>query len=310
MKTDSILFIIFNRPETTQKVFGQIKKAKPKRLFIAADGPRGEKIGEKELCEKTRKIATDIDWPCEIKTLFREKNLGCRVAVSGAINWFFENVEQGIILEDDCVPNESFFTFCNQMLELYKEDDEIMMITGTNYLDEKIIAQDYFFSKYYSIWGWATWKRAWQKYDIDMIDWPVLRKKRYLEKHLPWTQAKFYKIMFNSVYRNKVNTWDIQWVYSCIINRGLCCTPSINLVSNIGENGTHDEKNSPYLYKNAQSFTPNILFSKKIIRYDSDVDKYQFETIKIKKAIILYYLFLLPITIKNYLRSIKQKNAK
>lgn len=235
MKT-SILFIIFNRPETTKKVFETLRRYKPIELFIAADGPRENKPGEKERCEEARKITEKIDWPCKVKRLYRKKNLGCRYAVSGAITWFFKNVEEGIILEDDCLPNSSFFTYCEQMLRLYRNDKKVMCISGDNFLPkEKQKSNGYFFSKYVHIWGWASWRRAWKNYDVEINDWPEIRKgnrlniyfDNYLEK-LHWT------ILFNAAHDGKIDTWDYQLVYHIWKNSGLSLVPNINLISNIG----------------------------------------------------------------------------
>ena len=164
-----ILFLIFNRPDTTKLVFESIKRIKPAKLYIAADGARKHKVGEDLLCKETRSIIDLIDWECEIKTLLRTENLGCKIAVSSAIDWFFENEEQGIILEDDCLPNESFFNFCEQLLNQFKENKEIMHISGNNFQDG-ITRGDgsFYFSKYNHIWGWATWKRAWKLYNVKL----------------------------------------------------------------------------------------------------------------------------------------------
>ncbi len=237
-----ILFLIFNRPDTTSEVFKEIRKATPKKLFIAADGSRPNIPGEKEKCDEVRKIIEHIDWDCEIKTLFRNENIGCKSAVSGAISWFFNHVEEGIILEDDCKPNESFFSFCQIMLDRYRDDNRVMMISGTNYLfnTEKDYKIDYFFSRYYAIWGWATWKRAWKMYNIEMKKWPYYRKKNYLWNiYRNWKIEFFFRNMFDLAYTNKVNTWDIQWVYTCIFQNTLAIVPIYNLISNIGEDGTH-----------------------------------------------------------------------
>ena len=150
-----ILFIIFNRPETAERVFSEIKNIKPKELFVAADGPRLNVYGETEKCEKVREIIKQIDWECEVKTLFRENNLGCKVAVSSAINWFFENVEEGIILEDDCLPDASFFYFCQSLLEKYRSNDEIAMISGNHFGTDRIGSFDYYFTRIPHIWGWG-----------------------------------------------------------------------------------------------------------------------------------------------------------
>jgi hypothetical protein len=236
-----ILFLIFNRPDTTQLVFNEIRKAKPKQLFVAADGPRKDHPEEVDLCQKTRAIVDRVDWDCEVTTLFRNENLGCKYAVSSAIDWFFSHVEEGIILEDDCVPDQSFFPFCQELLEKYRDDKRIMMISGTNYLFNKIeMNESYYFSRYYAIWGWATWKRAWSNYDIKMSGWPDYNSKNVL--YLIYCHAEiadFFRNMIQNAYSDQLETWDIQWVYTCMVNSGLAICPKYNLISNIGITGSH-----------------------------------------------------------------------
>ncbi len=231
-----ILFLIFNRPDTTQQVFSKIKAIQPKQLYIAADGPRNAEEAEK--CEQTRKLVLDaIDWDCEVKTLFREKNLGCGVAPSQAISWFFEHVEQGIILEDDCLPDTSFFIFCQSLLYFYKHDESVMHIGGTNsQFGLKRGNASYYFSKYPHIWGWATWKRAWKKFqfsftEIDektLVD--LLEYYRFNEKEKEYWRSHWILIKDG----NRKDIWDIQWTFSCWINRGITIVPNQNLISNIG----------------------------------------------------------------------------
>ena len=157
-----ILFLVFNRPDTTSKVFQRIREIQPLKLFIAADGPRPEKEGEKEKCETVkRSVLENIDWPCEVKTLFRNNNLGCGKAVSNAITWFFQNVEEGIILEDDILPDKSFFNFCKDLLEKYRYDERIKVIGGSNIHKKAGIKDSYYFSSICRIWGWASWRRVW-----------------------------------------------------------------------------------------------------------------------------------------------------
>ena len=167
-----VVFIIFNRPDTTQKVFDEIKKVKPKKLFVISDGPR--KPSEEKLCVETRKIIDGVDWECEVLKNYSDKNLGLKERISSGLNWVFNNTEEAIILEDDCVPDQSFFKFCEEMLDRYRGNKNIMMIGGSNPLKDFEIENAYTFSKYYQIWGWATWKRAWDKYDIDMKGWGVV----------------------------------------------------------------------------------------------------------------------------------------
>lgn len=231
-----ILFLIFNRPDTTRRVFESIRQAKPVKLFIAADGPRENKTDEKERCKKTREIVSKIDWPCEVKTLFRDTNLGCGRGVSGAINWFFENVEEGIILEDDCLPDPSFFPYCEHLLEQYRYDDNIYMISGGNYLPKSIRPKEsYYFSRLPHIWGWASWRRSWQKYDFEMKDFSSFKKGKEIEE--TWQDKdiqNYFLDRFEDVYKKRLDTWDYQWNYCIWKQNGYSITPRVNLISNIG----------------------------------------------------------------------------
>ena len=232
-----ILFLIFNRPDTTKKVFESIRLQKPSKLYIAADGPREGKDDEDNLCNQTRQIALNIDWPCEVKTLFREKNLGCKIAVSSAIDWFFENEEQGIILEDDCLPNNSFFTFCEVLLNKYKNDLRVMHISGCvlNYNFTKEYLFSYYFTKIPSIWGWATWRRAWKLYDVNMQSYDNFRKQNLLDDTIGDKRVKnFHTKIFKHVFDENKDTWDYQWNYTILSNYGLSILPIKSMVTNIG----------------------------------------------------------------------------
>jgi hypothetical protein len=231
-----VLFLIFNRPNTTEQVFEAIAKAKPRCLFVAADGPRTDKEGEAEKCQAVRDIIKRVDWDCEVKTLFREQNLGCKEAVSSAITWFFEQVEEGIILEDDCLPSDSFFSFCAELLEKYRDDKRIMMISGDNFQDG-IQRGDasYYFSSVPWIWGWATWRRAWRLYDREMQTFPSFVKEDRMQSLSADRAVQNYRWSdFIATYEGHINTWDFQWIYSVLINHGLSICPQVNLVSNIG----------------------------------------------------------------------------
>lgn len=259
-----VLFLVFNRLDTTKKVFGEIKKAKPKKLFVAADGPRTK--DEKKKTDAVRQYILDnVDWDCDLKTLFREKNLGCKYAVSGAIDWFFKNVEQGIILEDDCLPSQSFFRFCEELLEKYKYDERIMQISGTNFIQEKTaeLNESYFFSKMPYIWGWATWRRAWKFYDVSF------------NKIVPYSASSNFLdyLMHNKKVLDlqKINTWDVQWFSLCKIN-GLTVIPKKNLIANIGfgEDSTHEMTNNvdkSFLQKERKEMGFPLIHPKKISWY-------------------------------------------
>ncbi len=239
----AVLFLVFNRPDTTKQVFEAIRQARPSRLYVAADGAREGKPGEAELVEQVRQIATEVDWPCEVKTFFRDKNLGCKYAVSSAISWFFENEEQGIILEDDCLPVQSFFWYCEELLNKYKDDENIYLISGDARGSEAIGMQgDYGFCKYPLIWGWASWSHAWSKYDVSLSDWQRVSKESVINNFTDHGPAKkFWFKTFSEVCSGNIDTWDYQLVYTLCINQGKCIVPKLNLISNIGfgNNATH-----------------------------------------------------------------------
>jgi hypothetical protein len=265
-----VLFLIFNRPDTTQVVFDEIRKAKPAQLFVAADGPRRDRPDDTENCRNVREIIRQVDWDCKVTTLFREENLGCKKAISSAIDWFFSFVEEGIILEDDCVPDQSFFLFCQELLEKYHDDERIMMITGDNLQFGKNGTQDsYYFSHDFLIWGWATWKRAWKYYDVDIKNWPEIHENGYLNNVLSEKRVvKYWESIFESVYRGTTDTWDYQWVFSCWCQGGLSIIPNKNLVSNIGcEYGTHTNgADSVFSKLPAEKITFPLIHPKYIIR--------------------------------------------
>jgi len=251
-----ILFIIFNRTNTTTRVFDVIKRVQPSKLYIAADGPRKDKIGEKEKCENVRQITEKIDWSCEVKRLYRKENLGCKYAVSEAIDWFFENVQEGIILEDDCLPNNTFFKFCEMMLKKYKDEKSVMHIGGTNLSGENILIDNsYYFSRSPLVWGWATWRRAWKYYDVQLGDF-FATETNILDKHsLSLLDRLYWYYIFKKTHDNIISTWDYQWVYSIWKNNGIAIIPSVNLVRNIGfsKTATHT-KNALPIAKNNKTY--------------------------------------------------------
>jgi hypothetical protein len=240
----ALLFLIFNRPETTRKVFEAIRLAKPKRLYLAADGARPNNKGEVEKVKQVRDIVYEVDWECRVRTLFREKNLGCKMAVSSAISWFFDQEEEGIILEDDCLPNQSFFLFCQELLDFYRGDSRIMAISGDNFQQGTLRNNySYYFSRYNHVWGWASWRRAWLLFDRDLRTWPEVKTNRLLEYTAGGNQGflKFWTEMFDRCYAGEIDTWGWPWMYSCWVQSGLTILPNVNLVSNIGfgESATH-----------------------------------------------------------------------
>ncbi len=236
--TPPVLFVIFRRPDVTRQVFEAIRKAKPKQLFVCADGPRLHVAGEAQLCEQTREIIKSVDWDCQVFTKFSDVNLGCRNAVSSGITWFFEHVESGIILEDDCLPSLSFFTFCQELLGKYKDDERVMQISGVNYLPGADIGLDsYYFSKINDIWGWATWRRAWKLYDIKIDQYPEFKRQgRIYDYFDDPKQAAWLMSYFDEVLETKKGIWSPQWTFAMLINNGLTICPSVPLTVNIGMN--------------------------------------------------------------------------
>lgn len=239
----AVLFIIFNRPDTTTKVFDRIRAARPAKLYIAADGPRAGRPEEKALCKQAREITTQIDWDCELKTLFRDTNMGCKEAVSSAITWFFENEEEGIILEDDCLPASSFFSFCDEMLEKHRDDTRVRHISGGNFqLGNKRGDASYYFSKISHIWGWASWRRVWRDYDKDLKQYKEEEVKAALLNVFddPWIADAWYQI-FKELKAESIDTWDYQLGLTNYFNNALCIIPNVNMISNIGfgDNATH-----------------------------------------------------------------------
>jgi hypothetical protein len=231
-----VLFLIFNRPEPTRVVFEQIRKAHPKELFIVADGPRGDKKDDPDKCALTRAVVENVDWECQVQRNYASENMGCGHRVSSGITWAFEQVDRAIILEDDCLPDLSFFRFCEELLELYANDRRIMHISGNNYLPEDCGSPfSYTFSMYPIFWGWATWKRAWNLFDYSMEQWPAIRDSNSLKNILPDPVLfQFWQRNLENVYHSGRDQWGYRWVYSCWVQNGLSIIPSKNLIKNIG----------------------------------------------------------------------------
>ena len=232
----AVLFLVFNRINTTKQVLSAISDAKPPRLYIAGDGAHS--FNEKE-CKKVQEvrdyIMQNINWKCEVKTLFREKNLGCKYAVTRAISWFFDNEKKGIILEDDCLPSQSFFWYCEELLEKYEDDKTVYLVSGETH-DSKFLntGEDYAFCKYPLLWGWASWKRAWKYYDPEMHDWPKEKEKILSSISKYKYTTNFWRTNFERMYNKEIDTWDYQLFYHLQKNNGKCIFPRLNLVSNIG----------------------------------------------------------------------------
>ena len=273
-----VAFLIFNRPDSNRKVFEAIRRAQPKQLLVVADGARTDRPGEAELCLATRAIIEEIDWDCEVLHNYSAVNLGCGLRQATGISWVFEQVEEAIILEDDCLPHPSFFPFCEALLQTYRNDERVMHIAGTNFqFGRQTLPHSYYFSRYAHCWGWASWRRAWQHFDFSMKHWPTLRSQDWLTNYLKSHHAAaFWERTFDGVYRqDKVHIWSYQWMFACWSQNGLTILPDVNLISNIGfhpgathTNTTSDRspfanmkvaearlplKHPPYLVRDAQA---------------------------------------------------------
>lgn len=273
----AVLFLVFNRPELTAQVFEAIRKARPPRLYIAADGPRPDHPRDVERVARVRTLATAVDWPCEVRTLFRETNLGCRLAVSGGLDWFFEQEACGLVLEDDCLPSPSFFGFSQAMLERYRDDERVMSVCGTQIYPRRPFSCSYSFSHYAQMWGWATWRRAWLKYDRGLEQWPRYRAGRC--RGLPldsWFARYVWASKFERVRAGLLDTWDYQWIFSCWISGGLTIVPAVNLVRNLGviNESTHTKRfRSTYINPPHQMFNEPLIHPE-CIAVDEVVDRF------------------------------------
>lgn len=248
-----IALIIFNRPDKVERLLKVIRQIKPSKLFIIADGPRPDRPDDLKKCEMTRAVFEKIDWHCEVFKRYSDVNLGCGLNPSAGITWVFSQVEEAIILEDDCIPDLSFFRFCQELLERYRYDQRVMHIAGSNYCtrDERV-ASSYSFSRYTLIWGWATWRRAWQHYDFDLKHWEQIRETSFLQDVLNGNQhdVRNWTRIFQTIYENHQDCWDYQWKFTCWQQGGLGVLPRVNLISNIGydSEAAHTTlENQPYI---------------------------------------------------------------
>lgn len=231
-----VALVIFNRPDTTERAFAEIARAQPPKLLVIADGPRSSRPGEAERCAQARAITEQVDWPCEVFRNYAESNLGCKRRLTSGIRWVFEQVPEAIFLEDDCVPHPTFFTFCEQLLHRYRNDERVSQIGGTNFqFGKDRTAASYYFSRYHHVWGWASWRRAWQDYDGDISLWPEIRAGGWLAAVIPdAAERAYWTRTLDAVHEGKIDTWDYQWNLSSWLQGRVSIVPATNLVSNIG----------------------------------------------------------------------------
>ena len=231
-----VLLIVFNRPDTTLKVFEQIKNAEPKKLYISCDAPRTGNTQDKQKIDQVLRIVSEVTWESEVHFNLRKENLGINDSMISALNWFFSQESMGIILEDDCLPSLDFFKFCEELLQKYEFDERVWTITGNNFQNGKKVGNaSYYFSKYNHVWGWATWDRAWKNFDENITFWPNLKNSPHWKSlFLDRTERDSWEAIFDDVHSKNFNSWDYSWTASVWYQRGLTATPNVNLVSNIG----------------------------------------------------------------------------
>ena len=288
-----ILLIAFNRPDTTKKVFEQIRNAQPRKFYFAVDAARIAKgDAEIKLNEQVKEIAKLVDWSCELHTLFRTENRGCGYGPAEAITWAFENEDRLIVLEDDCVPSLSFFSFCDEMLERYKDDYRVNIISGRSHHQgtKFFVDQDYIFTHYAHTWGWATWKRAWLQFDMRMSDYPAFVKNGGTDNvFFDKKEAEFWEKQFENVYKNiekeVSHSWDMQWVYARLKEGGLGIVPAHNLISNIGAgNGTHT---STAFIDIPTSEMPGEIRHPNYVIINRDYEQFHFKSLYKSKGLLL-----------------------
>lgn len=250
-----VVVIIFNRPEKTKELLSVIARVKPKKLLIIADGPRSFSTTDTELCQQARNITNQVNWNCEILRNYSDINLGCRDRIFTGLSWVFENVSEAIILEDDCIPEHEFFRYCSELLEKYRNNERIGMISGDNFQNGiKRGSSDYYFSKYCHIWGWATWARAWKYYDVHINKWPQLKSSNWLDSiGIKARERIYWERMFDRVYNKSLDTWDYQWNLACWLNNMISIMPNVNLVRNIGFDKQATHTKTPNIYANMKS---------------------------------------------------------
>lgn len=311
-----VLILVFNRPNDTQVLLDRLKEIKPTQIYVGADGPRIDKPGELKSCLQTRAVFEQIDWDCEIHTLYREKNIGCRKAVSGAISWFFEQVEYGVILEDDCIPHIDFFPFCAQLLLEYQNKKEVKHISGFNCFHTPSEG-DYLFSQHPIVSGWATWRDRWQAFDLDMKRLPDYIKSRQDNPIFDNQLAQQY--MFDkwlATYHKKNSSWAYAWAFDAFAKNEVCILPKYNLITNIGFDDTAtNTTQKPSYFKPAISHRlefplnppPTINKKEKLVELISpSLDKKIFHIVH-KSKFLLWFNYLMPQPLINTLKKILGK---
>jgi len=277
--TVPVLCILFNRTDTAVQVLERLRIIRPERIYFAADGPRAEK-NEAQACQAARDLIHQVDWPCSVQVLFSDNNQGARVFIGKAVQWFFEQEEEGIILEHDCLPHPDFFVYCKYLLEKYRHEPRIMHVTGTRFIDTGKSEQGYLFSHYNHIWGWATWRRAWKFYDLEMNALPEFITNHGIQAIFPSVaEQNFWLKKLSMAYTEKIGSWDYQWTFAIWNQGGLSVAPCSNLVSNIGfDAGAIHTKDKSHFLSNRPTYPWTIPSPSEIpeLFADRDSELYDF----------------------------------
>jgi hypothetical protein len=244
-----VVLLIFNRPDVTERVLATVRAARPPRVLVVADGPRPTHPADEALCATTRALIERVDWPCEVLKNYSPTNLGLRTRVSSGLTWAFEQVEEAVVLEDDCLPHPSFFRYCDALLAHYRTDERVMAVSGDNYQQGRRRGSgSYYFSKYITCWGWASWRRGWAKFDLSMSLWPAFRDAGGLRSVCPDpVEHDYWAKIFEDMHAGRVNSWAYAWLFAGFVHSGLSPHPNVNLISNIGfrPDATHTAVNDP-----------------------------------------------------------------
>lgn len=297
-----IAFVIFNRPDHAAESFQRIREIRPSRLFIISDASRLGIRGESELVQQSRQVTEQIDWQCEVTRIYADENMGCGKRISSGVSTAMEHVDRLIVLEDDCIADPTFFSYCDELLKHYEDDERVMSITGNNFQNGALRgAGSYYFSKYPHCWGWATWRRAWSFFDLSASAWPDFRDSGLLRTHCHHPrELEYWTEIFNRVHEGRSQSWAFPWVLACWMNHGLTAIPQRNLVSNIGfgENSTHTRKSNGQA--NIATESMNELIHPESVHRDFMADQYTDENVfsgtqrrdafkRIEKTIQKYY---------------------
>ncbi len=275
-----VAFFVFNRPATTERVFAAISAVKPRRLLVIGDGPRRDHPHDPALVAQTREVVARVNWPCDVTVSYSGSNLGCKRRIASGLKWVFQSVSEAIILEDDCLPDPSFFSFCQQLLDRYRADRRVTSVSGSNFQDGQSRSEhSYYFSKYFHCWGWASWRRVWQQFDPDMLAWPRFSAAGCLQ-HIAdsWEEQRYWQTIYDSQYGGNLSSWAYPWQFSCWSQSGLSALPNVNLVSNIGfgDAATHTGNSDTHLANAPTSSIQSLKHPPFLIR-NKEADQYTFE---------------------------------